>query len=91
MCIRILEYLRRCRPGLGLAIANDACYNEVRLIHDRAKRDRQGITELTTLMDGSRCLRVDMAGTTSAARLKEIQSMTNLGGPPVTENLVIKL
>lgn len=46
---------------LGLTITNHAGHNQVGLVHDRTKRHRQSITQLSTLMDGTRRFRIDVA------------------------------
>ncbi len=52
---------RSCRSSFGLSIANHAGYDEVWVVHDGAERDGQGITQLATFVDGTRCFRVDVA------------------------------
>lgn len=48
-------------PRLGLAITNNACHDEVRVVHDSAERHAERVTELATLVDGTRGFGVDMA------------------------------
>src|ERR1035437_6297146 len=63
---RIEELVRmpagRQRAGLGLAVADDAANEQVRVVECRAEGMRQRIAELAALMDGARCLRRDVAG-----------------------------
>src|SRR6266487_3526374 len=54
-----------CRTSFGLSIANDAGYDEIRIIHRRSKCRSQCITQLASFMDGSWHARVEMAGETA--------------------------
>jgi hypothetical protein len=49
------------RAGLGLAITNDTGNNKMRIIHDSAKRNTEGVAEFATLMNGSGGFGIDMA------------------------------
>ena len=48
--------------GLGLTVTNDASDDEVGLVHDGTEGHAQGVAELTTLVDGSGGLSVDVTG-----------------------------
>ena len=52
---------RRQRPGLGLAVANDAGDDQVGIVEGRAVGMGQGIAELAALVDGARSFRRHMA------------------------------
>jgi hypothetical protein len=47
-------------PGLGLTISDDASHDEVRVIHDSAKRHGKCVAQLAALMDRSWRLSVDV-------------------------------
>ena len=48
--------------GLGLTVTNDASDDEVGLVHDGTEGHAQSVAELTTLVDGSGGLSVDVTG-----------------------------
>ena len=49
------------RASLGFTIADDTSDDEIRFVHDCTERHAQRVAELTTLMDGSRGLSVNVA------------------------------
>ena len=51
---------RRERAGLGLAVADDAGDEEIRVVERRAEGVRQGVAELTAFVDRAGCLRCDV-------------------------------
>ena len=57
-------------PGLGLAVADDARHDEVRIVEGRPEGVRERVPELAALMDGARRLGRDMAR--DAAREREL-------------------
>ena len=53
----------RCsRAGLSLTVADHAYTDKIGLVHDGTERDTERIAELTTLVDGSGSLSVDVTG-----------------------------
>ena len=59
----------RCqRSGLGLAIADDAGDDQVRIVERCAIGMRQGIAEFAALVDGAGCLRRDVTGNAAGKR-----------------------
>jgi hypothetical protein len=63
------------RTCLCFAVAYDATYDEVWVVHDRAEGSTKGIPEFTALVDSSRCLGVDVAEGTSVSRRKRREEM----------------
>jgi hypothetical protein len=62
---------RRCqRAGFGLAVADHAADQQIRVVERGAEGVHEGVPELATLVDGSGRLRRDMAG--NAARKGEL-------------------
>ena len=61
---------RRERPGLGLAVADDAGDEEIGVVERRPERVRQRIAELAALVDRAGRLRRDVGG--DAAREREL-------------------
>ena len=59
---------RRQRPGLGLAVADDAGDDEVRVVEGRAIGVRQRVAEFAALVDRARRLRRDMARNAAGER-----------------------
>ena len=61
-CHRCHGYSRCCGASLGLTVTNDAFTDQVGLVHDSTEGNAQSVSELTTLVDGSRGLSVDVTG-----------------------------
>ena len=63
---RVQKFVRvpaRCQgPGLGLAVADDAGHDQIRVIEGRAVGVRHGVTQLPSLVDRAGRLGGDMAG-----------------------------
>ena len=57
------------RPGLGLAVADDAEDDEIAVVERRPERVDEGVAELAALVDRARRLRRDVAA--DAARERE--------------------
>ena len=71
------------RASLGFTIADDTSDDEIWFVHDCTERHAQRVAELTTLMDGSRGLSVNVA--TDAANqetfwLKEVKDSKRTWG-----------
>ena len=58
------EYSRCSGASLGLTVPNDTYTDQVGLVHDSAEGDTKSIAELTTFVDGSWSLRIDMTAKT---------------------------
>ena len=56
------------RPGLGLAVADDAGREKAGIVVDRPVRVREGVAELAALVDGAGSLRRDVAGYAAGKR-----------------------
>src|SRR5262249_35849700 len=54
--------------GFGLAIADDAGDNQVRVVEGRAVGVRQGVAQLPALVHGTGCLRGNVAGNPAGER-----------------------
>src|SRR6516164_7644866 len=69
---RIQEFVRvpgSCkRPGFRFAVAYDRCNDQIRVVEGSSISMRQGIPQLTAFVDGSRCLRCNMARDPSGKR-----------------------
>lgn len=53
----------RCSwSGLSFTVTDNAGDDEIRVIHDCAECDAQGVAELTTFVDRSGRLSIDMSG-----------------------------
>ena len=68
----------RERPGLGLAVADDAGDDEVGIVERRAIGMRQGIAELAALVDGTRRVGGGVAG--DAAGKRELAEQASHAG-----------
>lgn len=60
-------HLRCCWTRFSLAISNHARHHKIRIVHHSSKCDGQSIAQLSTLMDHSRRLRVDVAAQDKSA------------------------
>ena len=79
--------------GLGLTITNDAGDDEIGLVHDSTEGNAQGVSELTTLVDGSWSFCIDVTGPEQLihAHIVGQKSDAHLGKPPGTLKPVTKL
>jgi len=59
--------------SFGFAIAHDTTYNKVWVVHDSAEGYAEGVAKLTTLVDRTRCLGIDMAGSVPMSYRKEVR------------------
>ena len=67
------------RPGLGLAIADDAGHDQVGIVERRAEGVGQGIAELAAFMDRARRFRGHMAWNSSREGKLLEQPLHSLG------------
>src|SRR5215813_3242594 len=72
------------RPGLGLAVADDARDDEIRIVERRAIGMRQAVTELAAFVDRPRRLRRDVRPDVSGKRASPAELLT----PPLHDALV---
>lgn len=83
----------RCsRAGLGFTVTNDTRDNQIGVIHDGTKRDRQCIAQLTTLVDCTGCLGVDMTMITrqlACSQRIDLSRISDLGNPDAVLNVEI--
>jgi hypothetical protein len=74
------DALPRCleRPGLRLAVPDDARHQQVGIVEGGTKRVSQRVAQLAALVDGARCRHAHMAG--DASRGRELPDQTNQAG-----------
>jgi hypothetical protein len=51
---------RRCWTALCLSVTNDTSNYQIRLVHDSSESDSKSVPQFTTLMNGTRCLGIDV-------------------------------